>query len=160
MKTGEGKLTHKQKVFARQYALTGEKTSSAKIAYPAVASDQAAYNLAAQNLRNSKVITYISNILDNSGLSVDKLAGFTGRVIKAGINRKNISKATPSDSLRGIEMMYKLHDSFPAERKIVDKRTLSVNYDVKTDEELLQALNDITQQAKQYQDLITSKTKQ
>jgi inosine/xanthosine triphosphate pyrophosphatase family protein len=147
MKTGEGKLTHKQKVFARQYALTGEKTSSAKIAYPAVASDQAAYNLAAQNLRNSKVITYISNILDNSGLSVDKLAGFTGRVIKAGINRKNISKATPSDSLRGIEM-------------IVDKRTLSVNYDVKTDEELLQALNDITQQAKQYQDLITSKTKQ
>jgi hypothetical protein len=84
------------------------------------------------------------------------LSKYTQKVVKAGTSRRALGKAQPADALRGIELGYRLHDAFPAERKIVDQRSVELNLSIKSDDELAEMLGKLTKEAEELKGYLTT----
>ena len=96
----------------------------------------------------------MDEVLSESGLDDTTLANELHEIIKAGIARTSLEKATPSDGLRGIEMALRLKDRFPAERKKVENLEVKVQLGKKSTEELIQLLDNQLKEANKWKILL------
>lgn len=147
------KPTIKQKKFINGLVKTGNITKAALEAYE-TDNSQVAYQVGYRNLRNPTVISYMDQVLSNSGLDDATLTQELNKIIKASTDRQNLQKASPSDGLRGIELAFRLKDRFPAERKRVGKMELRVDLGKKSTKELMQLLDDKLKEAKKFKLLL------
>jgi len=126
------KLTFKQRKFIKAYIKNnGNGTQAALEAYnttkPTVAGP-----MAVETLKNPNVQDGLAVALETLGISDEELAKDTYTIVKAGIDNKD--KATPADSLRGIETLLKLKGHL---RQGTDSKTLHLEYNAMSKTELL-----------------------
>lgn len=162
-KTSRRKPTLRQQKWAQEYLRNGGNgTQAALKAYP----DQkevTAPTTGSRNKYNPIVQIYMQELLDQAGLTDGELATHLSLIIESSTKKKKLAKVTPADGLRGIEMAYKLKDRFPAQRKQIETRTISLNLE---GEELLSTLEEKTKQLQEFHRLLneggahTRKTKE
>lgn len=117
------KLTNRQDLFAKHYALGHSGSASAvKAGY----SEKSAASIASENLTKPNVVEKIQSILDDAGLSDSALAERLREAIDAGLTKR----PSNSDSIKGIALAYKLRDRFPDARARIE--VSSVN-DIRTE---------------------------
>ena len=111
-------LTFKQRLFAQEYVKNrGNGVQAALKAYDATTRDSAK-NISHQNLDKPIIQAEIKRIMEAAGLGMDVVIDTLKRAMVAGIGEK----ATNSDTIRGVDMLLKLHNMYP------EKRTLNLNY--------------------------------
>jgi len=110
--------------------------SATEAAVKAGCSEKTARFIASENLTRPNIRRAIAEVLDKVGLTDEKLTEYLKTNIEAGTGRK----ATASDSLRGIEMAFKLKDRFPSEKRVVRRIDYRVTLKGKTVEELEEEL--------------------
>ncbi len=116
------KLTLKQRKFVNNYVrLSGNGTKAALDAYD-TADPAVAHSIASENLQKPTIQRAIELALERTGLSDEYISELLKETTVAGIG----TKATNSDSLRGIEMMLKLKGAFPA----VNQKTANLRLDL------------------------------
>ena len=143
--------TAKQKAFVKEYIKSRNITKSAQKVYN-VKNYKNASRLGTATLKSPNVISYIQTALKEAGITDRKLSVTLKKIIDQGAN-ENIDKATPSDSLRGIEMAFKLLDRFPAERKQIEKRELRLKLEARDPKELQAMLDNLISEAGKYKKL-------
>ena len=149
--------TLKQKKLVHEYIRTGNKTQSGLTASD-IKKPAQAYDWANKALKKPYVQTYIAKVLEDSGLSDRQLSDRLKRIVRAGSTRTSLKQATPSDSLRGIEMAFKLLDRFPAERKQIEKRELRLKLEARDPKELQAMLAKLVDEGSKYQKLLEVST--
>lgn len=118
---GKGtKATLKQKLFAGEYVRNGGNATQAAMKTYHVKGTGSAKSVAMQNIKKPVVQDEIKKILDRAGLGLDSIATNLQTAVRSGLG----VKATNSDSLRGIDMLLKLHNVYP------DKITKKLSYSV------------------------------
>lgn len=145
--------TEKQKRQAKEFVKSGNITQSGLKAYKTT-NPVVAYKLAKKNLSNPVVKSYIEKILNKGGLSDEEITKQLRTIIYTSTKKHSLQKVSPSDGLKGIEMVLKLKDRFPAERKQVSKAELKVKLEGKTAEELAQVMVEQRAELKKWQKLI------
>ena len=152
------KPTLKQRKFVHEYLKTGNITTSALNNYNIDKSNKhakdVAHKLGYTILHKPSIINYISQVLNNTGLSDEKLSESLAKVIDSGLTKEALTKAQPSDSLRGIEMAFRLKDSFPIERKTISKLEIRTQLESKSIDELKQELNKALEEANRFKDML------
>lgn len=143
----------KMKKWARAYVKTGHASKAAKIAYPGIA-DSTAVNIAYKNIRHPYLQEYITEILDKEGVTDTKIARSLNKVIDAGMTTRSLKETKPGDALRALELVAKLKDIMPAERKITEARNLNLNLDGKSPEELNQSLDELVGEVRDFQKMV------
>lgn len=104
-------MTFKQKRFIKKYIETGNGTQAALEAYDTT-DPNVAHSIAVGNLRSPTVRVEIEEALESTGLDLVSTSKLLKKATTAGLGQK----ATNADSLRGIEMMLKLQNAFPAQK--------------------------------------------
>lgn len=123
------KLTLRQKKFVQ--ALPNSK-SATQAAIKAGYSPNTARFIASENLTKPNIQREIVNVLDIAGLDDIKLAERLTKAIDSGLGRKS----TNADSLRGLEMAWKLRDRFPVDKRLEARIDLKAELSSKTTKEL------------------------
>jgi len=147
------KPTAKQKAFINNYIRTRNITQSAKAVYN-VKNDVNAACLGRKTLQSPAVQNYISEVLDNTGLRDTDLSRFLREIIIASASERALKKATPSDGLRGLEMVFRLKDRFPAERKRIEKTEFKINLQTKSTKELQELLDKTIKEVEEFKKLM------
>lgn len=101
-----GKLTNKQDLFAKHYALGKSGKQSAILAGYCRRSAQV---IASENLTKPEVLKKFEAILNAAGLSDEALAKRLQKAIDSGLGKK----ASNADALKGIRIALELKDRFP-----------------------------------------------
>lgn len=141
--------TLKQTRFAHNFLVSGNVTQSALKAYDTENRD-VAYQIGYRNLKSPAVRNFMEQILTKAGLDDATLSKNLQKIIKAGTSERSLKRATPSDSLRGIEMAFKLLDRFPAERKRIERRDYRVQLEAKSPEELKKMLDRLLKETEEW----------
>lgn len=135
--------TFKQKLFAQKYVeLKGKGTDAAMQVYD-VKKRATAKSLAHQNLDKPIVQEEIKKILQSVGLTMTNAGEYLKTAISSGLGEK----ATNSDSLRGLDMLFKMHNAYPATKSLKlsysrQEQTLSKDFTELTAE--LRKMNEAT----------------
>lgn len=140
------KLTWKEKEFAKSYVKNkGNATEAALEVYNV--KDRKSANKVGYTIANKpKIQKEIAQIMDEAGLSREKVIELVKRATVAGIGEQPRN----SDALRGLEMLTKLHDLYPATRKEVRNVNVSVELSGKEDKDLLREMALLNEQAQNY----------
>lgn len=138
------KLNPRQRKFVKEYTKTSNATESAK---KAGYSPKTAYSIGSELLKKPEIQTEISNTLERAGLTDDYIAEGLRTAVEKGLSSE---RHTLSDGLRGIEMIAKLKDKFPAERKQIETKSLHLSLRGKSIEELEQEYNALIQDAQSF----------
>lgn len=138
------KTNPRQKRFIKEYVKTSNITESAK---KAGYSPKTAYSIGSELLKKPEIQTEISNTLERAGLTDDYIAEGLRTAVEKGLSSE---RHTLSDGLRGIEMIAKLKDKFPAERKQIETKSLHLSLKGKSIEELEQEYNALIQDAQEF----------
>jgi phage terminase small subunit len=143
--------TLKQKKFIKSYLETGNATQAVIDAgYNSETREKA--RSTASSIKNASIVKKtIEKVLDEEGLSDEKLAGTLHSIIDKGAKSDRI---TASDSLRGIEMSYRLKDRFPAERKQIETKNFSMTLKGSTAQELTQQLQELLDESKKFANMM------
>lgn len=137
------KPTYKQKLFAQKYVeLKGNGTRAVMAVYDSK-NPQSAKALAHQNLDKPVVQEEIRKVLQSVGLTMTNAGEYLKTAISSGLGEK----ATNSDSLRGLDMLFKLHNAYPATKSLKlsysrQEQTLSKDFTELTAE--LRKMNEAT----------------
>lgn len=153
---GAKPISLKQKRFTQIYLKGGNGTEAASLAY-GYKNRRVASERAVRNLKSPLVQNYMRELLDQAGLSDKDIADNLKKIVTAGVGEDSLAKAKPADALRALEMSSKLKDLFPAERKQVESRTMSLSLQGKTESELQGVLTQLRKELKEFQ-LMTQKT--
>jgi len=145
------KLTPKQKRFVDAYIMNDGSSRKAAIAagYSAK-NDKVARSMGTENLLKPAIREELRAVLASHQISEGTLSKKLHDAIDSGIGKK----ATNSDALRGIEMGFRLLDSFPAERKQIEQRTLTVSLQGKTLDDITTHVETLLNDVKQMKDNI------
>lgn len=146
-------ITPKQKNFVHEYLKSGNATDAIQKSYN-VKNRRVANSNASKILYNPNVIKYMESVLDKAGLDDDTLVNHLKRVIDIGIATEASKKATPADSLRGLEMAFRLKDRFPATKTVLDKKEVSIKLDGKNQEQLLEQLDEVRKQIQGFSEMV------
>lgn len=138
------KLNPRQRKFVKEYTKTSNATESAK---KAGYSPKTAYSIGSELLKKPEIITEISNTLEKAGLTDDYIAEGLKTAVEKGLSSE---RHTLSDGLRGIEMIAKLKDKFPAERKQIETKSLHLSLRGKSIEELEQEYQSLIEDAQRF----------
>ena len=147
------KPTLKQKKFIKEYLKTGNGSKSALKVY-STDNYESASVIAHKTLQSDTVKTYMQKIMEKQGLSDKKLTKSLDKVIEAGVSDKALDSVKPKDSLKGIEMAFKLKDRFPAERKRIESASINVNLDGKSKDELMKMLKDQQKELREFTTMV------
>ena len=142
--TPRTKPTFKQAQFAREYVKRGGKGTEAAMTVYDTTSRGAAKSIGYQNLQKPVVQQEIKRILTKAGLSPENATDFLKKAIESGLGEK----ATNSDALRGIDMVLKLHNAYPANKTVklsYSKQEQVMSKDFQKLQDDLQQLNEATQ---------------
>lgn len=143
------KLTTKQTLFANHYVL-GKSGKDAAIL--AGYSEKSARFTASHLLTNDNILQHIEEILDQAGLSDQKLAQRLQQAIDAGLE----VKATNADAIKGIKMAYQLKNKFSSTKTKIDISSsvsfkhIELELSKKTPEEYTLLLGYIQQKTDEY----------
>ena len=137
-------LNPKQRKFIKEYIKTGNATQSVvragyKSKNPEVS--------ASQLLRNANVQDEIKNVLDKAGLTDEYLANGLKEAIEKGLSSE---RRTLSDGIRSIELVARLKDKFPAERKQIETKSLHLSLKGKSIEELQEEYEALIEEAQRF----------
>jgi|SRR3990167_929605 len=143
----------KQRKFVNTYLSTGSKVKAAEEAYGTVNKSTSA-SLARATLQQPTTIQYMKRILDKAGMSDDKIANGLKIIAEAGLSEQSLKQAKPQDALRALQEAAKLKDLYPAEKKKIEKRTISIDLKNKSDNELQQILEKNLEELKTFTKLI------
>lgn len=149
-------ITQLQKKFAREYLInSGNGTQAALKAYPNVQLSTA-HHLGSILPKNPRVVNYMREILDEQGLTDSEVGIALRTILKAGLRPEALKKTGTRETLMAIRQINELKDNFPAERKIVDKRVLTVNAELadKSMPELTEMLAKLAEEAKHFSELL------
>jgi len=145
----------KMKKFAREYVRTGNGKASVLKTYNTKL-DATASQIASKNLKNPLVQEEIAKVLDKEGVTNSKVARGIKKIIEHGMRTKSLNEVKPSDTLKALEMAAKLKDLFPAERRQVEARTLNLNLEGKSQEELNDVLKNLENEMKSFRKMTQS----
>ena len=126
------KLTIKQRKFIKAYIKNGGNGTQAALEAFNTTKPNVAGSMAVETLQNPNVQDGLAVALETLGISDEELAKDTYTIVKAGIDNKD--KATPADSLRGIETLLKLKGHLNRE---TGSKTIHLEYNNLTKGELL-----------------------
>lgn len=139
-------ITPKEKLFVQKYLASGNISQSAMLAYDCK-NIKTAYSVGKEVLEKPRIANYLSRLFNNFGLTEEKLTSDLVEIIEAG--KINKDKATVKDTLRAIEMIFKLKGSFPTikerRERIVEKQTLRAELRNVPVEELRRRIEDLRQ---------------
>jgi hypothetical protein len=108
-----------------------------------------------RNIHNPVVIDYMNGLLDNLGLTDEYIGLKIKTILDKSVTKQSLKHTQPSDGIRIAEMLYRLKDKFPAERKQITKQELRVSLSGKTTEELKSKLDSVMLEAKRYRVLLS-----
>lgn len=146
-------LTIKQKRWAERYLQIGNASQSALEVYD-TNSRNTAKLIGYKNRRLRHVRAYMEALLDQAGLSDEKIAQHLKTVIETGLQ----AQATAADALKGLELVLKLKDKFPSHKVESVSQNINIDYSA-TPEQLSQKLREVqTENQKLLAELTTSKT--
>lgn len=138
------KTNPRYKAFVKEYTKSGNITQSAiKAGY----SPKTAHVQGSRLLKKDIIQDEIKSVLDKAGLTDEYIAEGLKVAVEKGLSSE---RHTLSDGLRGIEMIAKLKDKFPAERKQIETKSLHLSLKGKSIEELEQEYNALIQDAQQF----------
>jgi phage terminase small subunit len=149
----------KQKEFVKEYIRNGEHGTKAALKVYNTKNPASASVIAVHTLKSEAVKTYIQSIFDRVGLTDETLAFQLRKIIDAGTSKQAIRKAKPADSLRAIEMGWRLRDAFPSQRVQIDKREVRMKLDGKTQEELMDKLQDVNKEIERFKRMVNKSEK-
>lgn len=138
------KTNPRQRKFIKEYVKTGNASQSVV---------KAGYKTKTPNVLGSQLLTRdniqseIATVLDKAGLTDEYIADGLKTAVEKGLSSE---RHTLSDGLRGIEMIAKLKDRFPAERKQIETKSLHLSLRGKSIEELEQEYNALIQDAQEF----------
>lgn len=139
------RLTEKQKNFAIQYIKNGGNgTKAAMHSYPNI-TRATAQTIGTKNPNNPKIREYMTQLAEKIGLGQDDILRGLKTIADAGLSKKALAKSTTKETLKAFRLGAELQDMMPSQRKIIDKRTLSLSADIenKTEKELMEQLKGI-----------------
>lgn len=142
------KATIKQKLFARTYVKTGNATKAAMTVYDTKRRVNAK-QIGARLLKKEVVQQEIKAVLMKAGLTLDQGADYLHTAITRGLE----GKATVGDALRGLDMAFKLHGSYPASRSI---KLAYTKHEQVASKDLQQTVNDLKKITERATSLIES----
>lgn len=147
--------TIKMRRWARRYIETGNARRTTREIYGTQGSQlpKRAYEIK----HHPMVQKLIKDSLEEQGLTVDKLADSLNKVVDRGLNDLEKTKTTPSELLKAIDMGAKLRDLYPAEKKKIEKRVLSLHLEGKSPEELQKILKDQEEEIRRFRHLLNEK---
>lgn len=149
------RLTLKQKKFVKEYiASNGNATKAVIEAGYSVKNRHVAEHIGYENLRKPEIREEVETQLAKAGLTDEKLAKLLKENIEAGVGRK----ATASDSLRGIEMAFKLKDRFPSEKKQIQQASYRMELKGMSMAELREELRRLREKEKKLRQLRAEST--
>lgn len=138
----------KQRKFIKEYVKSGNATQSAiKSGY----SPKTAYSIGSELLSKPVIQSEIKEVLDKTGLTDEYLATGLKTAIDKGLSS---DRKTLADGIRSIELVARLKDKFPAERKQIETKSLHLSLKGKSIEELQEQYQELIEDSKQYQKLI------
>lgn len=126
-------LSIKQKRFIQELPTS---KSSKEAALKAGYSPNTARFIASENLTKPNIQREIVRVLDQAGLDDSKLATRLSKAIDSGLTQK----ANNADSLRGLEMAFKLRDRFPVDKRVEAKIDIKAELNKKSIKELKEEL--------------------
>lgn len=138
------KLNPKQRKFIKEYVKTGNASQSVVNAGYKAKNPEVS---ASQLLKNNNVQDEIKTVLDKAGLTDEYIAEGLKTAVEKGLSS---DRHTLSDGLRGIEMIAKLKDKFPAERKQIETKSLHLSLRGKSIEELEQEYQALIEDAQEF----------
>lgn len=138
------KLNPKQRKFIKEYVKTGNASQSVVNAGYKAKNPEVS---ASQLLRNTNIQDEIKTVLDKAGLTDEYIAEGLKTAVEKGLSS---DRHTLSDGLRGIEMIAKLKDKFPAERKQIETKSLHLSLKGKSIEELEQEYQALIEDAQRF----------
>lgn len=130
-------LTIKQKRWAERYLHTGNASQSALEVYD-TDNRNTAKLIGYKNRRLRHVQAYLEALLDQAGLSDEKIAQHLKTIVESGVK----AQATTNDALKGLELVLKLKDKFPSHKIEAVSQNINIDYSA-TPEELSQKLREI-----------------
>jgi len=145
--------SYKQRKFVHSYLRTGNKKQAALEAYETTPKN--ASQVAAATLAKPTTLEYMKRIMDTAGMTDDAVANGLKAITEAGLSANSLKQATPAHALKALEMTSKLKDLFPAEKKKIEKSTLSVKLEGLSMEELQAKLNKLSDEARSFSKLLS-----
>ena len=141
------RITFKERKFVNTLIRSGRKDLAVTEAYEI--SDPKRINRTASSiLARPQVQKYIAEVLDRAGMTPEALAGDLRKLLTSALTARSLRKTVPADALRAIEMGFKLHDAFPADRKTLDVRSINLNLDGKNDDEINETIKQLSEEVK------------
>lgn len=137
-------LTIKQKKFVKNYVDNNGNASKAYREAGYKGTPDTAKVEGSRLLANPHVKEELVSLLEGAGLNKVNVLEKLSKAIDAGLGQG----ARNSDSLRGINMLIKLHDMYPAERKRIEKVDVTLDLTNKNWEELKEVLANKLSEAK------------
>lgn len=142
MRKGD-RLTIKQKMFAHKYVEKRNGTQAALEVYNSK-SRRNAKLISTRLMKKPLIQAEIKSILDQVGLTAEHSGKYLKDAIVQGLES---GKATVGDSLRGLDMVFKLSNAYPASKSIkmsYSRVDQTVSKDMKEVAETLKKLNEAT----------------
>ncbi len=133
----------KNKRFVKKFLETGNQTEAYVQVY-GTKDRKMAGAMATHMMKRPVVQNYLQELLDEHGLSDDKIAHRLSKIVNAGTRRAALRDTTPQTALEAIKFAAKLKDIVPAQR--VEQKTATLNLDLnsKSEEELQQTLSHLS----------------
>lgn|SRR3990167_8668344 len=123
------KLTYKQEHFARKFAKSLNGTQSALEVYD-TEDPRTAQAIGSENLSKPIVRERVEEILNDNGLSLEDISQDIAK-----IKDQQPYKTSWNEKLRAYDMLYKLHNAYPANKSLVGHLNLNkeiASKDIKT----------------------------
>lgn len=133
------RLTFKQKKFTEEFLKSGNATSAAKKSYN-VKNRQSASVAGYAALKSPTVQRYMAKVLSDKGVTDEKIAEKLQDLIDAGTTDRALKTATPDVALKAITFAAKLKDIVPADKKQIQKQSLTLSLQGKSEDELKEML--------------------
>ena len=148
--------TFKQKKFVKEYLKTGVMYKSAMKAYDTQNKEYAS-QIAHDTLHHPVVQKYIAEIMEDRGLTDERIADKLNRIIDAGTTESALKTTTPANAMDAIKFAAKLKDIIPAEK--IEQKTARLNIDLKgkSQPELEEVLSKLLDETRQFKQLLSKK---
>lgn len=143
----------KQRKFVNTYLTTGDRVKAAEVAY-GTHNIHTSRTLAYNTLKQPTTIEYMKRILDKAGIDDNKIANGLKMIMEAGLRESSLKQAKPTDALNAIKEAAKLKDLYPAEKKKIEKKTLSIKLDGKSPQELQDLLKTQEEELRKFRTLL------
>jgi len=147
------RVTAKQKNYVKEYIRNGENGTQAVLSTYNTKSARNASHIAMRNKKSPLVQQYMRKVLEKAGMTDDYIAEGLRKGFDAGTGEDALRKATLADSIRIAEMGYRLSDRFPATKKKIEKKTLTVTANMTT-EQIVQTMKEKQQELNRFTKLM------